>query len=186
MKKIIVIISIVIGFTSFGQETIIENDTIILWSKTRPLVWADFKGKTKLTKKENGIYTGALTAAGPVFVHQMDKNGNMISYPLTYFFKLLSSSISDDKLLLFHEQIHFDIAEVYTRKLRKSYAELIEDKIYESSVYSDLSNKIAENCAELQNEFDKEPSFSKTTQEKWRKRIDKELEELKEYEYYPE
>ena len=168
---------------SFGQETIVENDTIVLWSKLRPLVWTDFQGETKTPKKEFGIYTGAVTAAGPVFVHRRDKNGNMVPYPLTYFFKSLSWSISNDSLLLFHEQIHFDIAEVYTRKLRKGYKDLIEENIYENSAYSNLSDEILEKCAELQSEFDKELSFSKTTQEEWRKRIDEELEELKDYEY---
>lgn len=118
MKKILLLISTLIGFVSFGQETIIENDTLVLWVKNRPLVWKDFKGKTKPPKNEYGVYTAAETAAGPVFVHRMDKNGNMIPYPLNYFYKFLSWSISNDSLLLIHEQLHFDISEVYIRKLR--------------------------------------------------------------------
>lgn len=186
MKKTLLIISTLIGFVSFGQKPIIENDTIILWSKTRPLVWIDFKGKTKPPRQEYGIYTAAATAAGSEFVHQMDKNGNMVPYPLNYFYKSLSWSISKDSLLLFHEQLHFDIAEVYVRKLRMGYTELIGKNIYESSAYSNLSDKMFEKCSEVQSEFDKEVSFSKITQQEWRKRIDKELEELKKYEYLPE
>ena len=185
MNKVILIISALIGFSSFGQETIIENDTIILWSKTRNLTWEDFKSKIKSSEKQNGIYTGAVTASGPVFIYRTDKNGIDVPYPLTYFFKSKSWTISNDSLLLFHEQLHFDIAEVYTRKLRKMYNQLIETESYESSKFSELSEKISNECAERQKEFDNNPAYNREKQLEWRMIIDKELEQLAEFEYTP-
>ncbi len=85
-----------------------------------------------------------------------------------------------------HEQLHFDIKELYIRKLRKGYEELVKKNVYENSAYSNLSEKILERCSTVQNEYDKEVRFNKTEQMEWRKQIDKGLEELKEYEYYPE
>ncbi|MCR9264006.1 MAG: hypothetical protein NXH86_07585 [Flavobacteriaceae bacterium] len=186
MKKGIVIISVLIGFISFGQDVIIENDTLILWTKERPLSWKDFNGKSKTPKNHSGIHTAAETATGPIFIHKMDKNGNMVPYPLNYFYKSLSWTISNDSLLLVHEQLHFDIKELYIRKLRKGYEELVKKNVYENSAYSNLSEKILERCSTVQNEYDKEVRFNKTEQMEWRKQIDKGLEELKEYEYYPE
>jgi hypothetical protein len=184
--KCIGLFFLVFGFLSFGQEIVIENDSLILWRKDRLLTWNDFEGMPKNPKGKMGIHEAAVTATGPVFVHHEDNKGNLIPYPLCYFYKSLSWSITEDSLLLAHEQLHFDIQEVYIRKMRMRFIELSEQNIYDSSVYSSLSNKILKECAEVQSKYDKEVSFNKVKQNEWRKCIDKELEELKEYEFVPE
>ncbi|WP_298507084.1 hypothetical protein [uncultured Maribacter sp.] len=186
MKKAFLAITFLIGFLSFGQEIVSENDTLLLWAKLRPLDWNDFKGSSKIPKNKYRVHTAAETATGPVFIHRTDKNGNKVPYPLNYFYKSLSWSISNDSLLLIHEQLHFDIKELYIRKMRIGFEEFTHKNIYESYVYKDFSEKILEQCRQVQKDYDKQVSFNKTKQEEWRKYIDKELDALKKYEYIPE
>ena len=183
--KYMVVLFSVFGFLSFGQEIVIENDSLLLWRKDRLLTWSDFRG-VSVTPKKMGIHQAAASATGPVFVHREDDNGNMLPYPISYFYKSISWSISKDSTLLRHEQLHFDIKELYIRKMRMGFMELSEQKIYDSTAYSNLSNKVLKECAEVQSKYDKEVSFNKVKQQEWRKCIDKELEELKEYEFIPE
>lgn len=184
--KFIGVFFLVFGFLSFGQEVVVENDSLILWRKDHFLTWSDFKGTPKTPKDKMGIHQAAASATGSVFIHRKDDNGNMIPYPISYFYKTISWSISKDSILLQHEQLHFDIKELYIRKMRMGFMELSEQKNYDSAAYSNLSNKILKECAEVQNKYDKEVSFNKVKQNEWRKCIDKELEDLEEYEFIPE
>lgn len=183
--KCMVVFFLVFGFLSFGQEIVIENDSLLLWRKDRFLTWSDFKG-VPVTQKKMGIHQAAASATGPVFVHREDDNGNLIPYPVSYFYKSLSWSISKDSILLQHEQLHFDIKELYIRKMRVKFMNLKGQDIYDSEVYQNISSEILDECNETQIKFDKEVSFNKIKQNEWRKCIDRKLEELKEYEYIPE
>ncbi len=110
----------------------------------------------------------------------------MLPYPLTYFYKSISWSISKDSVLLSHEQLHFDIWELFIRKLRMGYKELSENNVYDNAAYDNLYTQIFDSCMDMQNEYDKEVRFNKPKQQEWINKINNELKELKEYEFTPE
>jgi len=100
----------------------------IIWSPDRKLTWDDFKRKPK-----EG--TG-LDAESSVYIKPSSvkcENGKVISN-VQVLFEPDESWVDPNKksdALLAHEQGHFDLAEVYARKLRKKLSELAslcEDK----------------------------------------------------------
>ena len=163
-----------------------ENDSLKLWRTGDKLEWSDFKGKlTIVYGKVMGVHQAAASATGPIFVHREDINGNMVPYPLAYFYKNISWTISKDSLLLEHERLHFDIKELFVRKIRKKFKNLIQQNVYDSDAYAKFSDEILKECSEMQNNYDKEVSFNRIKQNEWKQFINKEQEKLKEFEYAP-
>ena len=88
--------------------------------------------------------------------------------------------------ILSHEQAHFDIAEIYARKLNKLLRSYKPD---ENNFTRDV-NKIYENVMkeynDMQEEYDQETNFSinKIKQEEWLGKVSKELDNLNKYSKY--
>ena len=82
--------------------------------------------------------------------------------------------------LLKHEQLHFDIAELFARKMRKQFSEkkfnLKSMKTEMSNLYKDQFTKLGE----YQKEYDKETNHSRITkkQAKWAKDVQEALDNL--------
>jgi predicted secreted Zn-dependent protease len=87
---------------------------------------------------------------------------------------------------LSHEQGHFDIAEIFARKLNKHMSEYIFNK---DSFKEDLKNiylNVTVEKEQMQNDYDRETDHSiiKSKQEEWLKKIDTMLVELKNFSNY--
>ena len=81
-----------------------------------------------------------------------------------------------DSIILSHEQLHFDIAELHARKLRKKLAETqftenIREEIRE--IYDDMLKRLYI----FQNRYDRETNFSRNLQKQlfWNQEIAREL-----------
>src|SRR5689334_15537067 len=86
------------------------KDTII-WSGDRLLTVEDFQGRKSKNK--------AGTSSG-LFIHSEDKEGTLMFYVEAIFYKSKSFFMKDESpYALRHEQLHFDITELYARKLRQ-------------------------------------------------------------------
>jgi predicted secreted Zn-dependent protease len=90
--------------------------------------------------------------------------------------------------ILAHEQGHFDISQLFTRKL---YKELKAYKFRPETVDRDVQaiyQRITQEQAAYQNLYDKETNYSRNAagQESWLQRIEKELTETAAYANYPE
>jgi len=85
--------------------------------------------------------------------------------------------------LLQHEKGHFDIAELYTRKLRKE----IMYKSFKESTFEDelfaLHKQFSKQMDAYQDRYDSETDFSRTTekQKEWTNSIESQLADLKAY-----
>lgn len=100
---------------------------------------------------------------------------------VTYFYPAISwyQPALCDSLILSHEQLHFDISELYARKLKKRL--LAQTYIYGNvksnvkSIYQH-NNKLLD---DFQNKYDEETNFSRNRekQEAWRLHIEKALQE---------
>ncbi|MGI4738271.1 MAG: DUF922 domain-containing protein [Janthinobacterium lividum] len=102
-----------------AQATVKLPAGFIRWSASRPLTVVDFKGRPRTTQTHAAltsanINTGAI-CKGDVFVGtaqaSFDPVASWVREPTTM-----------TPALLRHEQLHFDIAEVYARRLRQQLA----------------------------------------------------------------
>ena len=88
--------------------------------------------------------------------------------------------------ILSHEQGHFDLAEVYARKL---YKKVQEYRFHQKNYRKDLQKiykEILDEKEEMQSKYDRETnhSINKEKQVEWLKKIEKMLEEYKDYADY--
>ncbi|TCK65011.1 hypothetical protein DFQ05_2223 [Winogradskyella wandonensis] len=184
MNKIILLLFLVVSISSLSQETnYIDNDTVLSWDMTRKLKWVDFKGVKDTTNySRHGAVTNYSLYLFPKKIYPKDyEKINVI--PLMY--KNTSWSVDESVGLLLHEQLHFDIAELYARKIRKCFEELKkggENNIY---TYIKIANELDFQCTEYQKLYDSETRHGQIglRQLAWQRKIARELNELMNYSY---
>ncbi|MEP6597289.1 MAG: hypothetical protein ABJA71_15155 [Ginsengibacter sp.] len=177
-------------FACFSQKAILDvsrenkisnprNDTIY-YSINRPLTWDDFKGVPDYSNPG-----GAVTASGFAFNANMDMTGQDLYLHIrvyTFFSKKNSwkkSNINSSYHLL-HEQHHFDITRISAEKF---YNELLKANFTINNynkLLSSLFNKVFDENAALQQEYDSETRHSINTseQQKWNDRIAQEIKSV--------
>ena len=110
-----------------------------------------------------------------------------------YFDRNESWILVKEDYVLQHEQIHFDISELYTRKLRKSIESLQQKKVSNLEIYKKKLNYWNQMSQQTNNAFDKENNDSYTLkngtfilnknpkQKEWKNKIENELNEMTEF-----
>jgi hypothetical protein len=171
MKNIFLFIALQFPFLLFSQK----NDNLIDWNEHKKLTWEDFKGSSQ---KIGDV--AALTATHLGFSY------NIVNGKITYsiecrFEKNKSWGRVKTSWILNHEQGHFDIAEIFSRKLFKAVSAYQFNK---STFQNDLDiiyKKVVEEKDLYQQLYDLETDHSrnKTKQEEWLKKINDNLNELK-------
>lgn len=161
-------------------EDISEYESEIIWHRDRKLKIRDFKGATD---NRPGI-----AATNSTFRYN-GKSNIGINKPITLkvetvFDTRLSYFKADEDSLfvLSHEQLHFDISEMYARK----FAKRVRDEI---RINADLENKLNKIYSELiielqieQDRYDTDVYSDSTKQSIWNKNIKERLDELSEFE----
>lgn len=157
-----------------------ENDTIYWNSKTK-LKWSDFNFNIADTCYKN--HAAAMTASGTYWKSfNGDKLPNYIIR--AYFLKSESCAIDTSSLIkLSHEQFHFDIEELYARRMRKIVADLREKGVSNIAVYKSYLKKLSIEVELYQDKYDFETSHGNmdSIQIQWEEKVKKELKELKAY-----
>lgn len=152
-----------------------QYETRIEWSANRKLTWDDFKGNPD---KKNFPTTLALTNSGIGYESgiNMFKDGKV--FVQSFFYTNLSWVVPEGRTayVLRHEQIHFDITEIYTRKLRKDFAEAkitSKDAVKAEAIF----NKVFSEMSKRQERYDEETKRGdkKETQENWEAIVEIEL-----------
>jgi hypothetical protein len=177
MVRILIIVStlfFVNSNISFGQN--IED--LIIWSENKKLTWADFKGVNKDT-----LFKGAKSATGIMISPYSSDNKNYKYRVFAYFEMDKSFTDNDFEYILKHEQLHFDITELFARKIRKKY-EFLEGKNL-SVNYIHIYNEFFEKCNKYQDLYDLETAHGTIykMQKKWEKKVVSELNSLKLYKF---
>lgn len=152
----------------------------IHWSASKKLNWDDFKGNP-----QTGSDAAALTATHLGFAFSFIKG--QVTYNIECRFdKNRSWVLIKNDWILGHEQGHFDIAEIFARKLKKEVSAYTFNKNTFQKDLDVIYNKIMKEKEALQNQYDDETDFSrnKPKQEEWLKKIEKMLEELKAFSDY--
>ena len=153
------------------------QDTIH-WRPNYRVVWSDFKGKPDPENKMSALtYTGMSTAFFP--------NDTGFTFDvICYFVKSHSWTINTtSQQLLQHERGHFDIAELFARKLRKELSELkFNPKTFDDDLKK-IHSKLEVERRQMNITYDKETDFSMNgiMQNNWSDKIAREIKLLNNY-----
>ena len=163
-------------FTFSGLQT----TDVIEWNATRKLKWDDFKGPPDAASPN-----AALTISAITIDFGYDESGFEYSIRCSFDKSRSWVRIRNNEVLL-HEQGHFDIAELYARKLNKQ----MKEYKYNVKTASDDLNKIYETVMkqhqEAQNTYDQETDYSRNRpkQEEWQRTIAADLASLQAFAAY--
>lgn len=166
----------------------VENTSIyekeILWSDDRKLTWEDFKAEHSPYGNIEGI--AAATQCGIMFETNRITNFKKPKYFVRTVFFVNKSWVGEkgrvSAEVLLHEQKHFDLCEIYARRLYKELSEA-NINVYTIEQANAIYKKVFDDYNERQYNYDVETNHSTIAeeQEKWNKIIETELAELAAY-----
>ncbi len=172
-NKLVLVLLIGIASVQYGYA---QKDSQIQWSEDYQLQWSDFKS---LPDKSTNLK--AMTSSGINFGIQCIE-GQLDLEIGCYFDKYQSwvkEGPSDE--LLEHERLHFDITELYTRKLIKKLVALKDPCGRDLEKMQQIYNENFEEYDAYQNRYDKETKHSIDTEKQkyWEELVAQELERYK-------
>jgi len=148
----------------------------IAWSPENKLTWEDFKGKAP-----NNARAAATTASGISYQFSTSgSNGEIeLDYLVSTFFYPNKSWYQPslcDSLILSHEQLHFDISELYARKMRNRLASSSFTQNVKAEV-KQIYKEVLEELEEFQNLYDDQTNFSRDLEQQliWNNKIEEAL-----------
>lgn len=180
-----IIVTCVILFAALNLAFILPKadynefkNQVIHWDENSPLSWNDFTGRTK-----SKTSISALTASAIEYAYECQ--GNSVNVAVRAIFIPEESWVKMDAMndyILGHEQLHFDITEIYARKLRKE----LDSKILtcrDISRIEIIASKIIDEWKEEQAKYDADSkhSMDKELQALWEKKV---LQDLVVYQDY--
>lgn len=170
MSKILLTASLLLASFCFGQ-----NKT---WSKTKKLQWSDFQNPVKPTKEKDIV---ALTSTGIRYVVSQQKSSpGKVQVHISAIFnpkKSWKNNMGLNNQALDHEQGHFDIAEIYSRKIRSEVARQIITKSDFDSKFKLLYDRIYQEYQKFQVIYDQETNrgLNLNKQQEYREMINRQL-----------
>lgn len=139
---------------------------------------SDFKGST-VKRPFQAATSSGLSLENPVNVWTGKTKVIVKSYfnPKFSYFK----SSERDSSVLAHEQLHFDITELYARKLRKQIVENCSNQYEYFDKRDAIYKKVELELSLKQDEYDSEVYSERSLQAKWNQWVEKELLLFKEF-----
>ena len=164
-----VLISCIVILLAAGMFNASSAQDTIRWSPHYKLKWSDFTGLPDTT---SGSF--ALTSSGIRYKYSV--TDTLLTFSVVAFFDKKHSwkiAYATDALLD-HEQLHFDITEVYARKLKAELAKLRCDKVTVRKAIADLVQRIIDEKDAMQTQYDNETDLGRNVvlQKLWRDRIE--------------
>jgi hypothetical protein len=148
----------------------------LAWSVQRPLTWADFKGKPEA---QDDLHAATTYAGIRLEVEEVAFPSGKITFKTEALFDPQRSWAHPERIdehVLAHEQLHFDIAEMYSRQLAHKL-----NSLSLTSKNKHLAQKYFKQYSLLQlkaqQQYDRECAhgLDKQQQINWRSKVDKEL-----------
>lgn len=173
MKALIYIGLFVGAYTTVPAQELQEQ---LLWSKERQLSWSDFNGKVPKASVSAATTTSGISYSykANLLHHEvaLDFEVNAYFYPNQSWYK----PDVCDSLILSHEQLHFDISELYARKMRIELNKTTFTKNVKAEIRK-IYKQILKDLSAFQDRYDWETNFSRNVkaQQKWNKRIQEAL-----------
>ncbi len=164
-----------ISFCSFSQKL----EESILWSAEKRLTWKDFKGSIP-----PDAVPAATTASGISYKYSANLLHHEVQLDytvVTYFYPNESwyKPESCDELILSHEQLHFDISELFARKMRL----ILSRTVFTEDVKAEIGKiyqQLLKELSDFQEKYDWETDFSRNreAQLQWNARIAEALDAI--------
>jgi len=149
------------------------------WAKDRKLTWEDFGGRIYRTQgAEEAV---AVTYCGFGFETNTVTVANKVQILVRNSFrKDISWVVPNERTpeVLEHEQGHFDLCEIYTRKLREHFNGLNVTVYNLNTILAGVYNEINEEYKSRQEQYEEETHHGqdRVQQKRWQQAIRKELE----------
>jgi hypothetical protein len=160
--------------------SVIQTNSLIPWNASRRLTWSDFKGDP-----DPHSTNAALTSSNINIEFGYDEDGFQYSIKCSFDQNRSWVRIQTNDVLA-HEQGHFDIAEIYARRLNK----LMKAYRFNAKTAGKDLNLLYENAMkqhrQTQIEYDQETDYSRNRpkQEEWLKKISDDLKSLEAFANY--
>lgn len=178
MKPILLFIFLVLTTLQDGFSQTKDCKDCIEWSEGRRLKWSDFKATPKRLSPN-----AALTDSGMSIELKCD--GKTSKAVVKCYFNPHKSWTKDKEsaYLMKHEQLHFDITELFVRKLRAQLAKFGNDCEALSNHIEDYYQRNYKEFVAYQDRYDRESqhSLNKEKQAYWEQKVARELAELISY-----
>lgn len=174
--KIVLLFLSCLPLFSFHQNKEIE---IKKWSSQSKLTWDDFKGKAINSSKRAAESDCQISC-------KMKGENDSVLFSVETFFSITNSWVNKklaSDFILKHEQGHFDINEIFARKLRKALSEAKYTRTNVTAKFRDIQSKYFALLNKEQELYDKETEHSIKTEKqlKWNEKIESQLKELESY-----
>ncbi len=155
-----------------------QEEGSIIWSADQKLQWHDFKGRPFIT-----AWASAVTASGIAYqFSSMEEDGKqLLNIDIHAYFYPDGSWYQPklcDEFILAHEQLHFDISELYARKMRK----IVSETRFTANVKEEVRaiyKQVLKELGIFQNKYDYETNFSRNVEKQlqWNRDIGAALRE---------
>lgn len=152
-----------------------RDEELLRWTENRKLTWEDYKAAPDTT----GTFAASTTTYLTVdYTFTQDEFAFKIH---SDFSKTHSWGLNKTAYILQHEQGHFDIAEIFARKLYKCIKEYRYNKKTCREDLSKIYDSIVNEKSQMQEDYDRETNHSiiKQKQKEWLKKIDDMLVEYR-------
>tara|TARA_R100001230_G_C5589489_1_gene106097 strand:+ start:106 stop:636 length:531 start_codon:yes stop_codon:yes gene_type:complete len=170
-------IGIVFSLNTHAQSEF--KDSKIAWRTGAKLEWTDFQGKPP----ENDGITKAETSS-EIIISAEYFEGEIPNFKVrNSFIKNKSWTRTNSKKVLLHEQLHFDISQLFARKISKKFSELKNNGELDVEAYIAEFDRLRNEEEKLQQKYDSETNFidDKKIMNQWVKFIEQELDKLKKF-----
>jgi hypothetical protein len=164
-----------------GKGTVmVREEELVDWNPSRRLTWADYKANPDPASDAAASTTTYLGIEYSI-------SNNSFGFKIQCrFSKDRSWGLHKTDYILSHEQGHFDIAEIFARKLNKAMGEYSFNKKSYQKDLKKIYQDIMEEKEKMQDDYDKETNHSikKAKQAEWLEKIDELLKEYKDFAVY--
>lgn len=177
LQKKLVVIFLFVSAVAGAQE---KNEELLNWSASRKLTWNDYKAQPA---PGNDDAASTTTYLGIEYHITSSRFGFKIQ---SRFSKTRSWGRYKEDYVLSHEQGHFDIAELFARKLNQEMSAYRFNKKTFQQDLDKIYKNILDEKEKMQNDYDTETnhSINKEKQAEWLKQIAALLEEYAAYADY--
>ena len=177
IKKLLTFLLLSVSLSSIGQS---RDEELISWNEGKKLTWADYKGNARTD-------ADAVASTATYLGIEYNFSNKGFGYTITCSFsKTRSWGLHKTDYILAHEQGHFDIAEIFARKLNMQLSGYKFEKNNFKTDLKKIYDTITSEKEKMQNDYDRETnhSINKEQQKEWLKKIEKMLNGLEEYAGY--
>jgi len=154
------------------MQFVIAQEEEVLWNAQERLTWADFKDQPPANDNAAAVTASGITYS---FSSLQTKNGIEADFKvMAYFYPYKSwykPEVCND-LILSHEQLHFDISELYARKFR----DILRKKRFTKNIKAEVREiykQVLKELAMFQDRYDEETNYSRNSEKQllWNKKV---------------